>query len=137
MLSNFGQKSLIVKDAIQNERLSASSSAQFGLNGFHASVLDRPYPPSHQSWMGTLRSKVSKTQQKHTKSGYFGNMLSFTDDLVSFGCVWIRCFGVSSGKPKVGLSRRSLVKTDPRSGVPDTQDVGRCSATLGKIVGCQ
>ena len=44
MLSNFGQKSLIVKDAIQNERLSASSSAQFGLNGFHASVLDRPYP---------------------------------------------------------------------------------------------
>jgi hypothetical protein len=50
-----------------DDRFSVSSS----LDGFHASVLDRPYPLMHQFWMGTLRSKVSKTQQNHTKSGYF------------------------------------------------------------------
>ena len=83
-----------------DERLSVSSNPQFGLNGFHAISLGSALPFKSQFWMGTLRSKVFKVQQKHTKSGYFGNMLPFTDGLVSFGCVLTQCFGVSSGKAK-------------------------------------
>ena len=46
---------------------------------------------------GNRSTESTQIQQKRTKSGNFGNMLSFTDCLISFECVFIQCLGARLG----------------------------------------
>ena len=86
-----------------DERLSVSSIPQFGVNGLQESLLDRPC--LQESVLDGNRSTESiQIQQKHTKSGNFGNMLSFTDCLISFERAFIQCLGARLGSQS-GIAR--------------------------------
>ena len=88
-----------------DERLSVSSIPQFGVNGFQESLLDRPCQESVLD--GNRSTESIQIQQKHTKSGNFGNMLSFTDCLISFECAFIQCLGARLGSQS-GIARAIL-----------------------------
>ena len=69
--------------------------------------------------------------QKHEKSEHFGNVLSFTDSLVGFEHVWIHRSGPVFSSQS-GASRAELAENKSRFGVPESQNVDRCTAYLIK-----
>ena len=70
--------------------------------------------------------------QKHEKSEHFGNVLSFTDSLVGFEHVWIHGSGPVFGSQS-GATRAELAENRSRFGVPESQNVDRCTAYLIKF----